>query len=65
MAIDFYVIELPVITRKNGNHKKPVPINNELHFMHGNGCKDWGDCLTCQKEDCDWQAYPKNRAKKL
>ena len=54
----FYVFEFPIITRAN-NHKKPALECNETKYMHGNGCKDWADCQTCPKSDCDWQAYPK------
>lgn len=63
LAMDFYIVQLPIITRGNSNHTKPKTMGNELTFMHGNGCKDWGDCLTCQKKDCDWQAYPKPHRK--
>lgn len=57
--VGFYIVELPVITRRNGNHKQKQP--NETYFLHGNGCKDWVDCLTCPKKDCDWQPYPKTK----
>jgi len=57
----FYIFEFPIITRKNGNRKKAVPKHNEIKYMHKNGCKDWPNCLTCPKEDCDWQPYPKRK----
>lgn len=57
----FYVVEIPIITKERGNHKQSNSNQDKPHFMHGNGCKDWEDCLSCPKFACDWQAYPKSK----
>lgn len=55
----FHIIELPIITRRNGNHRNHGALKNGIHFKTVTGCKSWKDCLSCPKEECDYQAYPK------
>ncbi len=55
---DYFVIQLPIMSRQP---IKQVADLKAVYYETGLGCKDWNDCFTCPKEDCDWQAYPKRK----
>ena len=55
MNTDFCVIGLPYVPVK----RKPQKID----CIPNVGCKDWNNCLTCPKNDCDWQPGNNNRRK--
>ena len=36
-------------------HRKNTA-RGKVIFLHGNGCSDYPDCLTCPKPDCNWDS---------
>ncbi len=67
----FFLVDLPItFSPKKSHHqdhrryhKKADVDSNGTYFLHGNGCKDWVNCLTCPfpPETCKWQPYPKSK----
>ncbi len=58
MNMDFYMIDFPINPRRNGNHKKPKTSQDEIYFLHGNGCMYSTNCLECPLSECKYIRKP-------
>ncbi len=57
-ANGFYIIELPVITRKNGNYKTATSSPNQVTYLYGDGCSYFTHCVECPLPECRYIKPP-------
>ena len=54
----FYIIDIPLITRKNGKRQEAQSSPNETIYLHGDGCDYFNHCKDCTLPDCRYTKKP-------
>ncbi len=61
----FYIIEVPIITRKNGKQRKAHSCLKKTTYLHGDGCTYAPHCEECPLPECRYIKKPTKKERVL